>query len=70
MVDYRTDAKIQQLLREELRDRTVVAIAHRLVTVLRYDKIAVMDQGCCVEFGEPYALWREGLLGICVVGRE
>ena len=39
-IDYETDAIIQQSLRHELRnDVTVITVAHRLQTIMDYDKI-------------------------------
>jgi ABC-type multidrug transport system fused ATPase/permease subunit len=38
-VDNDTDAKIQTTIRTEFADRTIVCIAHRLRTVIDYDKI-------------------------------
>lgn len=35
---------------------TVITIAHRLSTLMDYDKIAVLDNGNIVEFGRPQAL--------------
>ena len=38
--DYETDAVIQSSLRNELKsDVTVITVAHRLQTVMDYDKI-------------------------------
>ena len=37
--DYETDAIIQQSLRNELKDVTVITVAHRLQTIMDYDKI-------------------------------
>ena len=38
--DYETDSVIQQSLRKELRnDVTVITVAHRLQTIMDYDKI-------------------------------
>ena len=54
---YETDEMVQRMLREEFRERTVVAIAHRISTVLGYDRIAVMEGGRLVEFDAPKALW-------------
>ncbi|CAM1508146.1 Fc.00g049940.m01.CDS01 [Cosmosporella sp. VM-42] len=52
-VDSQTDVKIQEVIRSEFLDRTIVMIAHRLDTLLDFDKIAVLDAGSLVEFGSP-----------------
>ncbi|KAJ3267821.1 hypothetical protein HK104_005600 [Borealophlyctis nickersoniae] len=55
------DEAIQRTLREEFEGCTVVCIAHRLRTVMDYDKILVLDRGQVVEYGTPYELVvREG----------
>lgn len=38
-------------------DKTVLTIAHRLQTVLRYDRICVLDQGRIAELDTPIKLW-------------
>lgn len=40
----------------EFRDCTVLAMIHRLKHVSRYDKVALMDKGMLLEYGEPEAL--------------
>jgi ABC-type multidrug transport system fused ATPase/permease subunit len=55
-VDFDTDAKIQTTIREEFVNSTLLCIAHRLRTVIDYDRILVLDQGRVVEFDTPYNL--------------
>ncbi|GAB7347716.1 hypothetical protein MBLNU459_g5273t1 [Dothideomycetes sp. NU459] len=56
-IDYATDAKIQETIRE-IRN-TTITIAHRLQTIIDYDKVLVLDRGEVVEFGDPYDLVRK-----------
>ena len=55
-VDYETDALIQKTINTEFANCTVLTIAHRLHTVIKADKILVMDNGTMVEFDHPHAL--------------
>ncbi|KAL7564370.1 hypothetical protein ACA910_001519 [Epithemia clementina (nom. ined.)] len=55
-VDRRTDHLLQQALQESYRDGTILAVAHRLDTVIDYDLILVLGQGGVLEFGAPSAL--------------
>lgn len=48
--------KIQKTIREELSSALVITIAHRLKTIIDYDRILVLDAGQIAEFGEPRAL--------------
>ncbi|CAL6009948.1 Xenobiotic-transporting_ATPase / Multidrug resistance-associated protein [Hexamita inflata] len=50
-VDNETDKIIQKIIKEQLQDKIVLSIAHRLDTVLGMDKVLVMDQGLVAEFG-------------------
>jgi ABC-type multidrug transport system fused ATPase/permease subunit len=53
-IDYATDAKIQETIREI--KNTTITIAHRLQTIIDYDKVLVLDKGEVIEFGSPYDL--------------
>ncbi|OAD00859.1 hypothetical protein MUCCIDRAFT_153502 [Mucor lusitanicus CBS 277.49] len=60
-VDFDTDHQIQETIRREFTDSTLLCIAHRIRTVADYDRILVLDQGEVKEFDTPYALMtREG----------
>ncbi|THH30017.1 hypothetical protein EUX98_g4182 [Antrodiella citrinella] len=56
-VDYETDKKIQDTIATEFRDRTILCIAHRLRTIIGYDRICVMDAGTIAEFDTPANLF-------------
>lgn len=58
-VDIETDELIQKTIRSEFRDCTIVTIAHRLNTIMDYDRIIVMDKGKIVEFDSPDNLLKE-----------
>eukprot|EP00771_Trimastix_marina_P000197 gnl/Trimastix_PCT/1203.p1 GENE.gnl/Trimastix_PCT/1203~~gnl/Trimastix_PCT/1203.p1 ORF type:complete len:1491 (-),score=418.48 gnl/Trimastix_PCT/1203:150-4097(-) len=55
-VDPETDAKIQRTIRQQLRDKTVFVVAHRINTIIDYDRILVMSQGQVAEFDTPARL--------------
>ncbi|XP_035824257.1 multidrug resistance-associated protein 1-like [Aplysia californica] len=55
-VDMETDELIQKTIRSEFRSCTVLTIAHRLNTVMDYDRIMVLDQGKIKEFDAPQKL--------------
>jgi ABC-type multidrug transport system fused ATPase/permease subunit len=54
-IDYATDSKIQDTLRE-LKDNTILTIAHRLQTIIDYDMVLVLDKGEVVEYADPWEL--------------
>jgi len=47
---------MQRIIREDFKDRTVIAVAHRLETILDFDRIIVLDHGRLVEQGSPNQL--------------
>ena len=55
-VDNETEAAIQKSLENITKERTVIAIAHRLSTVRNAHRIYVMEQGNLVEGGTHEAL--------------
>lgn len=55
-VDHETDALMQRVIREEFGDCTIIAVAHRLDTLLDFDKIALLSKGELIEFDSPRAL--------------
>ncbi|OIW30317.1 P-loop containing nucleoside triphosphate hydrolase protein [Coniochaeta ligniaria NRRL 30616] len=56
-IDYATDTKIQETIRE--LTSTIITIAHRLQTIVDYDKVLVLDKGEVVEYAHPWELMRK-----------
>ncbi|KAJ7485719.1 multidrug resistance-associated ABC transporter [Mycena latifolia] len=52
-VDYATDKLINHTIREAFADSTVLTIAHRLSSVISYDRVMLLDEGRIVEFDRP-----------------
>ncbi|KAK8098094.1 uncharacterized protein PG998_013580 [Apiospora kogelbergensis] len=57
-LDGDTDDRIQDVMRTAFRGRTIICIAHRLRTVLWYDRVCVMDAGEVAELAPPLELFR------------
>lgn len=55
-VDFDTDHQIQQTIRSEFDNSSLLCIAHRIRTVIDYDRILVLDHGEIKEFDTPYNL--------------
>ncbi|KAF2276608.1 uncharacterized protein EI97DRAFT_377023 [Westerdykella ornata] len=55
-LDKASDSHVQRLLRSRFASHTIIAVAHKLDTILDFDKVVVMQQGKLVEYGEPYKL--------------
>lgn len=71
-VDTHTEHMIVDFLNKELADKTAIIITHRIVGMLEYDKVLVVDQGQIVEQGTHdeltrcqglyYELWQQQLI--------
>lgn len=59
-LDARSEALVQQALERIMERRTSLVIAHRLSTVLRADKLLVIDEGKVVEEGRHQELVASG----------
>ncbi|KAF8987995.1 P-loop containing nucleoside triphosphate hydrolase protein, partial [Cyathus striatus] len=55
-IDFATDAKIQTAIREEFMESLLLTVAHRLRTVIDYDRLIVLDKGKISEFDTPWNL--------------
>ena len=58
-VDHLADERIQRAIRGAMRSTTLLTVAHRLHTVMDYDRILVLSDGKCAEIGVPHALLKE-----------
>lgn len=47
---------MQRVIRQKFSGHTIIAVAHKLETILDFDKVAVLDEGSLVEFDSPDAL--------------
>lgn len=58
-VDVETDKILQETIRDEFRDKTIITIAHRLNTIMDSDRIIVLEQGEVAEFDTPANLLKK-----------
>ncbi|PVD27626.1 hypothetical protein C0Q70_12792 [Pomacea canaliculata] len=55
-VDMETDSLIKNTIREAFSSCTIITIAHRLNTIMDYDRILVLDEGLVKEYDSPHVL--------------
>ena len=55
-IDQFTDLQIQEVIKHEFKNTTIITIAHRLNTIIQYDRIFVMQAGEIIEQGSPVEL--------------
>ncbi|RDD46633.1 Multidrug resistance-associated protein 5 [Trichoplax sp. H2] len=55
-MDSETDKLIQDTIKNEFLDSTLLIVAHRLQTVMACDRILIVHEGRAVEFDEPQKL--------------
>lgn len=70
-VDVQTDKIIQETIRSEFKDKTILTIAHRLETIMDSDRVIVLDKGRVAEFDTVPALLanKEGIFySLCKEG--
>jgi ABC-type multidrug transport system fused ATPase/permease subunit len=56
---YTVTTTVQETVRKELGNCTVICIAHRLHTIAYYDNVLVMDQGRVAECARPFELMQQ-----------
>ncbi|KAL1491217.1 hypothetical protein ABEB36_011848 [Hypothenemus hampei] len=55
-MDEKADCLVQDLIKENFAECTVIMIAHRLSTILDCNRVMVLDQGNVAEFDNPTVL--------------
>ncbi|KAJ5496624.1 ABC transporter integral membrane type 1 [Penicillium fimorum] len=58
-VDRETERVMQDIIRIEFKDYTIIAVSHRLDMIMDFDRVVVMDTGEIVEVGNPAVLARQ-----------
>ena len=59
-IDHRYDRVIQKVIKEQLKDSTVLIIAHRLSTLAEVDRVMVLEEGRVKEYESVQELEKEG----------
>lgn len=57
-IDVETDVRIQRVLADAMRGKTILAIAHRMETLARYDHVVEFSQGALLREGRPETFLR------------
>lgn len=55
-MDVQTEKMLNSVVEEIFADCTILAIAHRIHSILHFDKVLVLDRGNVAEFDNPKAL--------------
>ena len=55
-IDYRTESALKKNINQDMKESTVMTIAHRIKTIINYDKILVLKEGSIEEFDTPQNL--------------
>jgi ABC-type multidrug transport system fused ATPase/permease subunit len=63
-IDMKTDELLQTMIRDVFHDSTIITIAHRLNTIIDYDRVIVLDHGRLTEYAEPGKLLESSATGL------
>jgi ABC-type multidrug transport system fused ATPase/permease subunit len=55
-MDDDSDKNMQRVIKECFKDTTVISIAHRLDTIIEYDRVLVLERGQITDYDTPHAL--------------
>jgi len=58
-IDHKTEDIIQKAITNSLKTSTIITIAHRIKTILSYDRIVVLEKGEIIEVGAPSDLIKD-----------
>ena len=50
---------LKETIRSEFQKQTILTIAHRLNTIIDYDRVMVLDDGKIIEFDSPKNLYEK-----------
>ena len=64
-LDFKTDKKLREALKEETKKSTVIIVAQRVSTVINADRIIVLDEGKVIKIGT-----HKELLETCDIYKE
>lgn len=66
-VDNETDKLIQKTVKKKFVGSSLLIIAHRIRTIIKSDKIIVVDSGVCKEFGSPRDLIKKDSMFLSMI---
>ena len=55
-LDYKTEDLVNKVLFQHFKNSTIIVIAHRIKTVMKCDKVLVLNKGKVAEFDSPHVL--------------